>query len=176
MNVTSVTVNGVLIGEPPAEQTAETGGVAPVGAEAVPLDLDLASLAVRLMDVTKRDIQDVGEEEGLSVPQLDVIRRLQARGPVPMRRLAEQMNCEASNLTGLVDRLEARGLVERLPDPADRRVRVLALTDTGSRLAYQTWATVAKRCPLNALPPEKRAALDDLLREALRGARPSGTG
>lgn len=138
--------------------------------------LDLASLAVRLMDHTKQDIREVGDEEGLSIAQLDVVRRLRAHGPTPMRRLAEQMNCEASNLTGLVDRLERRGLVERLPDPSDRRVRVLALTADGEQLASETWAAVARRCPLNSLPPEKRAALDNLLREALllsRAAKPS---
>ena len=71
------------------------------------VDLDLAVLAVRLMDRTKQDIREVADEEGLSIAQLDVLRRLRHHGPTPMRRLAEQMNCEASNLTGLVDRLES---------------------------------------------------------------------
>ena len=136
------------------------------------VDLDLASLAVRLMDLTKQNIREVGDEQGLSVAQLDVVRRLLANGPTRMSRLAERMNCEASNLTGLVDRLESRGLVERRPDPDDRRVRVLALTPAGEELALGTWAAVAKRCPLNDLPPSKRAILDDLLREALLPRRP----
>jgi DNA-binding MarR family transcriptional regulator len=84
-----------------------------------------------------------------------------------MRRLAEQMNCEASNLTGLVDRLEIRGLVERRADPVDRRVRQLALTEEGEAVSRQAWASVARRCPLNQLPPARRALLDELLREAL---------
>jgi DNA-binding MarR family transcriptional regulator len=68
------------------------------------------------MDRTKQDVRDVADEVGLSVAQLDVLRRLRHHGPTPMRRLAEQMNCEASNLTGLVDRLEIRDLVERRPE------------------------------------------------------------
>jgi DNA-binding MarR family transcriptional regulator len=135
------------------------------------VDLDLASLAIRLMDHTKHDIREVGDEQGLSIAQLDVLRRLDANGPTPMSRLAERMNCEASNLTGLVDRLESRGLVERRPDPEDRRVRVLALTAAGTQLAFGTWAAIARRCPLNYLPPDKRAILDDLLREALLESR-----
>jgi DNA-binding MarR family transcriptional regulator len=168
MYVTSATVKDMASGGTPVADVA----VPAVGEVAV--ELDLASLAVRLMDHTKQDIREIGDEEGLSVPQLDVVRRLRAHGPTPMRRLAEQMNCEASNLTGLVDRLESRGLVERLPDPADRRVRVLALTPKGEELAYETWAAVARRCPLNSLPPEKRAVLDDLLREALLVSRRAG--
>jgi DNA-binding MarR family transcriptional regulator len=138
-----------------------------------PVDLDLASLAVRLMDRTKQDIREVGDEQGLSMAQLDVLRRLLANGPTPMSPLAERMNCEASNLTGLVDRLEVRGLVERRLDPDDRRVRVLALTRAGEELALGTWAAVAKRCPLNNLAPDKRAILDDLLREAMFATWPT---
>ena len=131
------------------------------------VDLDLASLAVRLMDQTKRDIRGVADERGLSIPQLEVLRRLRHHGPSPMRRLAEQMNCEASNLTGLVDRLERRGLVERRPDPGDRRVRVLALTEGGEALGHDTWVAVARRCALTKLAPQRRAELHELLKEAL---------
>jgi DNA-binding MarR family transcriptional regulator len=51
-----------------------------------------------------------------------------------MRELAERMRCHPSNITGLIDRLEARGLVERCPDPRDRRVKGLALTPLGQRV------------------------------------------
>ncbi len=132
------------------------------------VDLDLALLAVRIMDTTKQDVREVADEEGLSTAQLDVLRRLRHHGPTPMRRLAEQMNCEASNLTGLVDRLESRGLVERRPDPTDRRVRLLALTGEGSQLSQSSWVAVARRCPLTTLAPEQRVQLAQLLREALR--------
>ena len=44
------------------------------------------------------------------------------------------MACHASNVTGLVNRLESRGLVRRRPSEADRRVKVLDLTPTGARL------------------------------------------
>jgi DNA-binding MarR family transcriptional regulator len=119
------------------------------------------------MDRTKQHVREVAEEEGLSVAQVDVLRRLR-QGPSPMRRLAVQMNCEASNLTGLVDRLEARGLVERQPYPEDRRVKCVALTDSGARLSMQLWSEVADRCPLNHLPDASKEQLASLLREGLR--------
>ena len=51
-----------------------------------------------------------------------------------MGQLAETLACDASNVTGLVDRLESRGLVRRRPSPADRRVKVLVLTPMGLEL------------------------------------------
>ncbi|MGH9143340.1 MAG: MarR family winged helix-turn-helix transcriptional regulator, partial [Vicinamibacterales bacterium] len=59
---------------------------------------------------------------------------IQPGRPMPMGRLAENLACDASNVTGLVDRLESRGLVRRRPSEADRRVKVLDLTARGTRL------------------------------------------
>jgi DNA-binding MarR family transcriptional regulator len=152
---------------PEAEAASRAGQ-----AEVTPVDLDLASLAIRLVDQMKQSVREVADDQGLSVAQLDVLRRLRHHGPSPMRRLAEQMNCEASNLTGLVDRLEVRGLVERQPEKGDRRVRLLALTTKGEALSQQTRVAVAQRNPLATLPPERRALLGELLREALGAPAP----
>lgn len=171
-----------------ADQGIDTRAVAQPGArssdspdtDAPDVDMRLAGLVVELMDRTRQTVREVGEEEGLSIPQLDVLRRLR-RGPSPMRRLAVQMNCEASNLTGLVDRLEARGLVERLPYPEDRRVKCVALTRKGEELGREMWLAVAGRCELNRLSDSRKetvlAALRDAMREDeidLRAAVPDG--
>src|SRR5262245_48932021 len=65
-------------------------------------------------------------------PQLMALRILDR--PRPMREVAAEMACDSSNLTGITDRLEERGLVRREPDPQDRRVKLLVLTDEGERL------------------------------------------
>jgi DNA-binding MarR family transcriptional regulator len=130
-------------------------------------DMQLAAVAIRFMDLVKQAIRAVGEDLGLSIAQLDVLRQLHAHGPTPMRRLAETMNCEASNLTGLVDKLERRGLVQRQDHPADRRVRVLALTDAGTEMSRQVWAAVTNRCPFMNLSAEDRAQLDRLLQQSV---------
>jgi DNA-binding MarR family transcriptional regulator len=154
--------------------SSEVSATLPSGALPVSaLDLDLAWLGIRLVDRLKQDIREVAEEVGLSVAQLDVLRRLRHQGPSPMRRLAEQMHCEASNLTGLVDRLEGRGLVERRPDPGDRRVRLLALTEAGEGVSQETWEAVARRSPFSRLAPERQALLDELIRDALRSPAPA---
>ncbi|MDP9398089.1 MAG: MarR family transcriptional regulator [Actinomycetota bacterium] len=74
----------------------------------------------------------VATEMGLSPGQLRALVTLQA--PAPMRELASRMACDPSNVTGLVDGLERRGLVARQPHPEDRRVRQLVFTDEGERL------------------------------------------
>ncbi len=58
-------------------------------------------------------------------------------GPTRMRDLAEQMACDASYITAVVDRLEAEGFAERRADPNDRRVKEIALTVKGLSLAAE---------------------------------------
>ena len=78
----------------------------------------------------------------LSAAQAKALRYLAQAGPVPMRELALRLRCDASNVTGLVDRLEQRGLVERRPAPTDRRVKSLVVTHAGARVARAMWAQV----------------------------------
>lgn len=73
----------------------------------------------------------------LSPAQCHVLHLIEPGRPMPMKRLAATLSCDASNVTGLVDRLESRGLVRRLPGSADRRVKVLDLTPAGARLRAQ---------------------------------------
>jgi MarR family transcriptional regulator, organic hydroperoxide resistance regulator len=70
----------------------------------------------------------------LSPAQCHVLHLMEPGRAIPMGRLAQTLACDASNVTGLVDRLESRGLVRRGPSAGDRRVKVLHLTPTGSRL------------------------------------------
>jgi DNA-binding MarR family transcriptional regulator len=85
-----------------------------------------------------------------------------------MRRLAQKLKCEPSNVTGIVDRLEARGLVERRPDPSDRRVKLAAATEEGRRVARSLRdALNFAREPLAGLSTEERLSLRDLLQRML---------
>ena len=59
-----------------------------------------------------------------------------------MRKLARQLDYDASNLTTVVDRLAGRGALERQGDPADRRVKALVLTSEGERLRDQFWRSL----------------------------------
>src|SRR5262245_2246360 len=72
---------------------------------------------------------------GLSVPRLAALQRLvDAGGSLPLGQLADRLACVKSNVTQLVDRLEAEGLVTRSPDPDDKRSRLARITDPGRQL------------------------------------------
>jgi DNA-binding MarR family transcriptional regulator len=77
----------------------------------------------------------VAADTGLSLPQSFALQQLNPEGrPESMRALAQCLQVDPSAITGLVDRLEAKGLVERRPDPDDRRVKALVLTPRGKRV------------------------------------------
>ncbi len=91
-------------------------------------------LLVKFFFAQREHLPSGGNDLDLSPAQCHVLHLIEPGHPLPMRKLAETLSCDASNVTGLVDRLEERGLVERRPSPEDRRVKVLRLTSAGERL------------------------------------------
>ena len=110
----------------------------------------------------------VATEFGLTPPQMFALRALDPERPVPMRELAAQLHCDSSNVTGLVDGLEAHGLVERRSAEHDRRVRMLVVTERGEQVRDRLNAVLNEVPPaLAALAAEDQRALRDILRRAL---------
>jgi len=91
----------------------------------------------------------------------------QIGGARPMGAIAGRMGCDASNLTGIVDRLEARGLVERRVNRADRRVKQLVLTEAGTRLRERAVAVSIAAPGVSALSSAELRTLRELLRRAI---------
>jgi DNA-binding MarR family transcriptional regulator len=107
-------------------------------------------------------------EFDLSGPQMKLLLALHAGESVPMRALAGRLHYDSSNLTGLVDRLEARGAIVRRPDPSDRRVKAVAITEEGLRLRDAFWQrSVGDAGVLGSLDEQQAATLRELLRRAL---------
>jgi DNA-binding MarR family transcriptional regulator len=98
---------------------------------------------------------------GLTVPQVTALREM--TGPMTMRELAERMNCEPSNTTFVIDKLEKQGLVERRAHPTDRRAKQLVLTTEGISLREQVLDVLAQDSPLDGLDPHEQRLLRDLL-------------
>jgi DNA-binding MarR family transcriptional regulator len=71
--------------------------------------------------------------QGISMAHLQTLWILQEHGPQPMTRLADLLGVAVPNATGIIDRMEQRGLVERLRDGADRRVVTVRQTPEGAR-------------------------------------------
>lgn len=100
-------------------------------------------------------------ELGLGFAQAHALRMLDPQEPRPMSALAERLFCDASNVTGIVDRLEKRGLVERRSAEGDRRVKALTLTSAGVELREEVMALMSE-------PPEAIASLSVSDQRALR--------
>lgn len=107
-------------------------------------------------------------EVGLSPPQVMALRSLRPDDPMPMSELAGLMHCDNSNVTGIVDRLEARGLVSRRPATHDRRVKQLVLTDAGRAVRDRLHGLLSEApAPLLRLSAAEQRQLLALLRRAV---------
>jgi len=110
-------------------------------------------------------------EVGLSLPKLAALHQLsQAGDSLPLGQLAERLACVKSNVTQLVDRLEADGLVVRAADPNDRRSRLAVITESGTR-AYERGIQIQQRAEreiFGALSKEESSALHELLDKIAR--------
>jgi DNA-binding MarR family transcriptional regulator len=85
---------------------------------------------------------------------------------LPMRELADRISCDPSQVTGIADRLEHLGLVERRTSDQDRRVKRLVVTDTGHAVAEQLAADLNGDAPgLRKLQDAERVQLLALLRK-----------
>jgi len=103
---------------------------------------------------------------GLSLAKLSALHHLSEAGEsLPLGQLAERLSCVKSNVTQLIDRLEADGLVSRTSDPNDRRSRLAVLTDAG-RTAYVKGSAIqqdAERELFGSLTADESKTLHELL-------------
>jgi MarR family transcriptional regulator, organic hydroperoxide resistance regulator len=124
-------------------------------------------LLFRLFVSQRGRVPQVAAEFELSPMQAHVLRLLEPDQPLPMRTLARKLCCDASNVTGIVDRLEERGLVRRDASPGDRRVKMLVVTSDGVLVRRRMLKRLSQ-----APEPIARLSLDDqrALREILARA------
>lgn len=121
-------------------------------------------LLVRFFFAQREHLPTAGGELDLSATQCHVLHLLEPGQAMPMGRLAQTLACHASNITGLVDRLEARGLIRRQASVDDRRVKVLELTPDGSRLRTQMLRRMTTCAgPLAKLSRQQQRALIRIL-------------
>lgn len=131
------------------------------------VDADQAEEIIgRLLDLFHRmqaNFEATSASLGLTTAEGQALHHLDA--PAPMRAMADSLCCDASYITVLADRLEARGLVNRSPDPDDRRVKRLVLTKRGRKLREELLAAIHETTPaLTGLDATQRSVLVQLLR------------
>lgn len=126
------------------------------------------ALMSQLFWQTRPRLLRVAAEFGLTPPQLFALKTLEPDNPVPMRALAAALHCDNSNVTGLVDGLEAQGLVERREAEHDRRVRMLVVTERGTQVRDRLMEVMqVVPAELATLGAADQRALRDILRRAL---------
>ena len=111
-------------------------------------------------------LEEALKSVGLSAAKYKVLSQIaKSKEPVPLRLLAEEQQCVASNVTTLVDRLETDGLVRRVDDPADRRSKRAELTELGKEKAEDGARVVAEveSAFAESLGPTERLALAKVL-------------
>ncbi|HWO08671.1 MAG TPA: MarR family transcriptional regulator [Polyangiaceae bacterium] len=131
---------------------------------------EVATALYQLVESLRAEHEDAAASAGLTAPQAMILMLIDA--PTSMRQFAERMGCDASNITGIVDRLEAKGLVVRSVDPSDRRVKRIARTPAGDAAVGRFQKELVRASSLAQLSPKARKALLTALAE-LRKAGPA---
>ncbi len=120
--------------------------------------------------ISNKKLQDELEKLDLTSPQFYVLATIGYAGGLPFGEIGEKMMVTVSNLTGIVDRLEEKGLVARERDAHDRRVIRVRLTEKGSKLYKNTIPLFEKSISqfFSPLDKSQQKELSSLLRKLIR--------
>ena len=120
-----------------------------------------------LMVTNKQRLFAMAQEFELAPQQMIALRMLGV-GPRKMSELAQALFCDNSNVTGIVDRLEERGLVRREAAEGDRRVKLIVLTKEGERMRVEITKRMAEPPPpIASLSQQDQRELRDILKCAV---------
>lgn len=111
-----------------------------------------------LLKKFKTHMAQISEKHGLTTMQLHALHAV-ADGHITMGKVAQTMHCDASNVTGIVDRLTALELVTRQEDPRDRRVKSLQLTPHGTAILQQITKELPERLGCSRLNQQELTSL-----------------
>ncbi len=117
---------------------------------------------ITLIKHIKMNLEILAERYGLTNAQVYVMKCIH-HGDTTMGRVAGSMHCDASNITGIIDRLVALGLVTRQESEQDRRAKLLRLTAKGQKLYDDMSREMPKALGCGKLQPEERDVLHSLI-------------
>lgn len=125
----------------------------------------LLQVAIR----SKHDFAHLGDQYDLSLMQLITLCALKPSEPIPMNTISCLLVCDASNVTGIVERLVSRGYIVREESREDRRVKVIQMTREGEAVREIVLREITGSQPesLSGLTPVEYEELNHLLRKAL---------
>jgi DNA-binding MarR family transcriptional regulator len=120
---------------------------------------------IYLVTESRRLSKDVAARHGVTATQLSVLKLLHEIGDLSLGKLSREIRAHNSTVTGIVDRMEAAGLVERTRSDEDRRVWLIRLSPRGRRVAERArvspWDTL--RAALGRLSADEQRRLTEIL-------------
>jgi DNA-binding MarR family transcriptional regulator len=105
----------------------------------------------KLIRIVYLDSSKVSKEFGLTAPQSSVLRILVREGPYSSADLSRKLYVTPSNITGIIDRLENKGLVKRIRKPGDRRISLITMTEMGESLSKSLKESLAIKQIINLI-------------------------
>ena len=131
-------------------------------------------LLMQVMFQAKHRVTEIADRHGLTSMQANTLVMLKSDEPLAMSKLSHIFMCDASNVTGIADRLASQGLIERKDHPTDRRIKLIAITEAGvllrDEIIAETLAAESERIHpvLDAL---EQQTLRELLNKILDASR-----
>ncbi|SRR6266568_699601 len=117
----------------------------------------------------KHDLMNIAEKHKLTVMQMYTLCLLEEDSTIPMSSLSSMLYCDASNVTGIVDRLFIHKYIKREENPNDRRSKMIALTPKGEKLCKKISQSLSLYQPSNlqTLSDKQKQQLLELLTKTL---------
>jgi DNA-binding MarR family transcriptional regulator len=130
------------------------------------------NLAWQLLQVSfraKKGLIKIAEEYDLSLVQVYTLCSMTPDQPLPMNEIANMLICDASNVTGIIDRLFSREYIVRQEKLGDRRVKMISLTPKGEKLRNQIVKSLIdyRSDALEKLNGQQKDQLKGLLKQIL---------
>ena len=117
-----------------------------------------------LLKNLQSNIALVAEEHGLTLMQLYTMHAI-AEEHRTMGKMAQAIRCDASNVTGIIDKLVTMGMVTRQEDPTDRRIKTVQLTSEGSGLLREIINVMPARIGYSRLSPQETSELRRIMQK-----------
>ncbi len=132
-------------------------------------DIQICLLILQSWKHIKSIIEDFAASHDLTLQQIFVLYNLYSEDHILMGTLAGRLHCDASNVTGIIERLQSAHLVTRRELPQDRRAKQLVITPAGRSLIDELIPRLPAALRLASLNASQKSDLRNLLQQLVRG-------
>ena len=132
---------------------------------------EVTDVIIATYRIILRESEKLLSEESLTRPQYQALRCVAERGPTPMKGISDRLLVTPANITGIIDRLESKGLLRRKPYHGDRRATIIELTPKGVAVQKRVSSKYKEfmQDSLKALTRDEKETLRDILAKLQKG-------